>query len=184
MLAKCGEHVRIDVLEIVPPDGDWCAAERKWIKCLRTLNPLCTNETDGGSGFPGFVRTPEIIEIVRKKNTGRRNPPEVIERMRAAKKGAKGCPLSPEHKAALLVANTGRTMSEGSRRQLSESVKKNWELRHSRLLNPKILKRNILVHQMHAEGYSLQEIGLRVGLTKQRVWQLLKPTKAQLSEAA
>lgn len=193
-LAECGRYVRVDVMEIISPNGDWIEAEKRWIQVLRFLNPDCANIADGGSGVPGIILspesiariraanlgrklTPEHIELLRLANTGKRHTPDSIARMCAAKKGCKGFPLSDAHRAALLAANTGRQMPEKTRRQISGSVKKSWDVRHVQLPDPEIVKRNILVYQMRAEGHSLSAIGVRIGLTKQRVWQLLNLTE-------
>lgn len=45
-LLACGKHVRIVVVEIVPPDGNWRARERRWIKTLRFSFPDNCNESE------------------------------------------------------------------------------------------------------------------------------------------
>lgn len=58
-LNACGEHVRVYVVATVPADGDWSAAERRWIEVLRYSFPGGANANAGGQGTPGMVHTAE-----------------------------------------------------------------------------------------------------------------------------
>lgn len=173
-IAICGDHLRFNIVEIVPADGDWIEAEKRWIRTLRSVNNFCLNASDGGAGSPGYVLRPEHIEAMRRHQTGKKYPTEVRARMSAAKRGCKGRPLTVEHQAKLLDANTGRSLTGASLEQLRESVRFSWKIRREQPPKPHIVERNRQIIELRGQGLSYQAIAERVGLKKQRVWQLVQ----------
>lgn len=110
-LQECGDHVRIDCIELVPAGGRWRPRERYWIKILRSINPECANTRDGGdsvmtvetrnklrASLSGRTRTP--MQRVRHSTAliGRKASDETKMLLRQRKLGKK---LSPEHKTAI-----------------------------------------------------------------------------------
>lgn len=72
-ILECGDFVRIETMEIVPPDQDWCERERHWISVIRFSFPDSVNVSDGGSRSPGWVPTAEqIARTVAGTRRGRR----------------------------------------------------------------------------------------------------------------
>jgi hypothetical protein len=119
---ECGEHIRVDTMEVVPTGADWGAREKWWISTLRIINPNCCNTVDGGAGVPGRIPseetrekmsawqrgrklTSEHREKIRQIMLGKTWPTERIERMRANKRGISP---SPEARAKISAANRGR----------------------------------------------------------------------------
>lgn len=109
------------------------AVECRWIARLRADGCRLTNATDGGEGIVGYRHTPEakaamsrarlgkprpphVVEALRRANTGKRHSAEARAKMSASQKGLPR--LTPEHKAKLKAANTGRKMSPETRETL------------------------------------------------------------------
>lgn len=136
-IARCGEHLTMRIIEIVPAEDDWCARERWWIYTIRLLYPGGTNIGTGGEGAPGFVHSAEFRENARirliKRNKspehraklsaaqkGRKRPPEVGAKIRAA---ALGRSVSPEHRAKLSAFFKGRKMSPEACAKISAGLR-------------------------------------------------------------
>lgn len=95
-LNDCGEHIRLDVMETVAPDGDWCAAEKRWIEVLRNRFPMhATNVTNGGSGVPGYIFTDADRRKISAGNKGKTRSAETRAKISA---GNIGKPKSAEHR--------------------------------------------------------------------------------------
>lgn len=129
MMSICEGHVRIALMETVPPTGDWAARERFWIASLRLINPNCTNISDGGDGVPGYIPNEATraklsaanrgrklprwqIELLRNIHLGSKHTPEQIEKTASALRGRK---RPPEVCAKIGTANRGKTRSEETR---------------------------------------------------------------------
>lgn len=119
-LLECGDHIRIRIMETVPPESDWCERERWWIYTLRTLYPGATNSADGGSGAPGWV--PD--DGWRSKKSAERKAnwelPEYRERMLAANQGAK---RTDETRANMAAKARGRKHTPESRAKIGAALK-------------------------------------------------------------
>ena len=70
-LNACGEHVRVQIVATVPADGDWSAAERRWIEVLRLHFPGGANANAGGQGTPGMIHTAEARAKIGAAQKGR-----------------------------------------------------------------------------------------------------------------
>lgn len=98
--------------------------ERKTIADLRAAGHLLCNFTDGGEGSAGYKPSPEENEKRATALRGRKRPPEVVEKMRAARLGMTHSPearekisaalrlriRSPETSAKISAAKTGKPM--------------------------------------------------------------------------
>jgi NUMOD3 motif-containing protein len=119
---ELGENVRIQFIDIVPPEDDWGTHEKRWIALLRSINPLCCNVTSGGQGCPGRVvsdetrakmsawqigrkLTEEHKAKVRMANLGKKRTPESVAKSAAGTRGRK---MPPEHGAAISARNKAR----------------------------------------------------------------------------
>ncbi|KRQ11648.1 hypothetical protein AOQ73_06120 [Bradyrhizobium pachyrhizi] len=98
-IIECANHIRVQVIEIVPAAADWRECERRLIRALRLLHPGGANISDGGEGTPGVVHSQEA----RAK-------------MSAAGKGRK---FTPEHRARIGDANRRRMVSDETRAKMS-----------------------------------------------------------------
>lgn len=122
-IASCGENIRIDIMEVVPADGDWSAREKFWISTLRLINPNCCNTNAGGSGCSGLVHSPESrakmsrAALKRSDETrakisaalrGRKMTSESIEKGAAARRGRK---MSAETRVKMSLAKLGKKLS-------------------------------------------------------------------------
>lgn len=59
-IVECGDFIRIQTMEIVSADQDWCERERYWISTGQSLYPgKFVNVSAGGTGTPGIIQTPE-----------------------------------------------------------------------------------------------------------------------------
>lgn len=88
-ISGCGEHIRIEIMEIVPADKDWCERERHWIKILRFSFPNNANTSDGGEGAPGVIATAETRAKLSAVHTGIKLTPVAIAKRTAKIKGTK-----------------------------------------------------------------------------------------------
>jgi hypothetical protein len=70
-LAACGEHVRVQTMEIVPPGDGWMERERRWIKILRFGFPGTLNVNDGGEQrqevIPIYIGQKEALRLRAKR---------------------------------------------------------------------------------------------------------------------
>lgn len=88
-LNACGEHVRVHVVATVPADGDWSAAERRWIEVLRYSFPGGANANSGGQGTPGMIHTAEARAKIGAAHKGKTVSAETRMLIGAASKGRK-----------------------------------------------------------------------------------------------
>lgn len=127
MLRECGEHVQIDVIEVVPVGQNWVERERFWIATLRHFHPDCVNVQRGGEGTPGLIHSDESRAKMSaaRKGVKRAQPFSAEHRAKisAARKGVKRGPFSVEHLANLSAAIKGRTFSDEWRAKLSAAAK-------------------------------------------------------------
>lgn len=114
---QCGVHLRLEVVEVVPSDGDWMACEKAWIAALRMLYPAdATNVSDGGeSQTAGWKHKPETLAKIGAVHKGKKFSPERCARMSAERKG---CIITPETRLKISAANKGQKRAiEFSQRQ-------------------------------------------------------------------
>lgn len=143
-LLEIGKYVRLEIEEVVPPDGDWRAREEFWIYSLRTLYPGCANIANGGQGCPGYVHTPEwrarqselrkghpTSEETRRKIgaalKGRKYSPETIAKMRKAGRNS-----SAETRAKISATLTGRKHTPEACANMSAAIKTRYESTEAR----------------------------------------------------
>lgn len=92
------------ILEVIPPGGDYQAAEQKWISQLRLGGVILTNLTDGGEGTRGYKPTLETRLKVAASLRGQKRSAESRARMSEAQSGH---PVSDQTKIKLSVAKMG-----------------------------------------------------------------------------
>lgn len=124
-ILECGDSINIRVMEIVPPESNWCVREQFWIATIRVLFPGGTNVLAGGQGAPGWIPSAaarekaRIARVQQNKSLehrakisaalrGRKASPETCARISAAKRGQKH---SPESNAKRSATQTGRKRS-------------------------------------------------------------------------
>lgn len=126
-----------EVLEVVPPGGDWEEAERRWIAYFRSFGLRLLNTTDGGDGCCGLYQTPETRAKISAAFKGRVFTTEHLAKIAAARKGwkasqenkenmskaRKGIPLSEEHKAKMVESQRARRLREKEERALQSHSK-------------------------------------------------------------
>lgn len=95
-MVKLGLKPLIEVLEVVPSQGDWQARERFWIAEFRRRGAALTNLSDGGEGVPGVRFSEERRAEQSARFKGRVFDPEWRARISRAKKGIQGKPQSEE----------------------------------------------------------------------------------------
>lgn len=118
---ECGEHVRIDTVEVVPVGGDWGSREKHWIAVLREQHPAeYCNTVNGGAGCPGRIPTAEQREKMSAWQQGRKLTPEHREKIRAARTGTK---WKPESIAKMRATKTGYVFSAEHRANISAAKK-------------------------------------------------------------
>lgn len=124
-LRECGNHVRIQIMETVPPEGNWVDAERRWISILRSKFPESVNVTNGGQGAPGHIHTDAARAKMSAARRGKAVSAEHRAKLSAALKGRKlsaeicakmstnrmGKPLSLAHRAATSAGRKGIVFS-------------------------------------------------------------------------
>ncbi len=122
--------------------------EEYWIVYYRETEAGLTNQTDGGYGARGYVRTEEEKGEISKRMKGNKHglgkkhteeykrksserqkgrifSEETKKKMRQAAKNRPKRVLSDEHKEALLKSRLGKPMSEEAKRKISKSLKGN-----------------------------------------------------------
>ena len=144
--------------------ASYAERERFWIAFYRSSGARLTNHSDGGDGMPGHhhtddtkrrmseyakaigrrpLRTPEIIERIRQKMTGRKDSFEVRIKKSAARKGMR---FTEQHRAHLQQAknkfwatSNGKNLSDRYSREYGnlsdEQVIEVWRLAQSRTLS-------------------------------------------------
>jgi hypothetical protein len=120
-LNQCGEHVRIQLMEIVPADGNWAERERSWIRVTRFAFPGCVNVSDGGDGAPGNIPNAETRAKISAANKGRKQSPEHLAKLSASRKGRR---LTPEHRekvGAYFRGRPGKPHTKEARAKISSA---------------------------------------------------------------
>lgn len=133
--AKYGaEAFRCEVIEEVPDSGKLIAREQAHLdaRLPHVFNLGLTVER----AALGVVRSAEFRAKIAAAHRGKKRPPHlgamtrarqlgrpVNEAQRAALKAHREQPKSPEHRRKIAVGNTGKVMSEASRRKISASKK-------------------------------------------------------------
>lgn len=117
---ECGDHVRIQSMMIVAPDGDWSSIEKRWIWILRSHFPGCVNVTSGGQGMPGHIHTAASRAKMSASKKGTPVSAETRAKLSAANKGKV---LSAETRAKMSAYRTGRPLSMETRMKVSASRK-------------------------------------------------------------
>jgi len=88
---EAGHFPTMSILE--SGEGDWQAAEQKWIKTLRDAGCNLVNSTDGGDGV--YNPTPEVRAKIGAASRVRRDSPETKAKKSAASKAR----WTPEYRA-------------------------------------------------------------------------------------
>lgn len=127
-LARQGLSPRLEILEIIPPGGDWQGAEKRWIAKGRSLGWRLTNITDGGEGVVGVWK-------------GRKHQPESLVKIGNASKGRLH---SPEYKDYMKTLMTGRNITWGDK--ISQANRKLTD-RQVRVIR-KMLARGLLLKEI------------------------------------
>lgn len=135
-LLECGENVRAETMEVVPPNRDWAERERYWIKTLRSVYQGCLNVTDGGHGAAGMVLSVEQRRKMSAAHTGKKLSPAHCQKMRERQTGKKlsddtrakiaasvrGTEFSDERCAKISAAKRGKTPSAETRAKIRSSL--------------------------------------------------------------
>lgn len=117
VLARSAE-VQAIILEELPPDVDWQAAERRWIAMYREAGARLVNSTDGGEGLHN--PTDELRAKLRLGRLGKKMPPEVVERHRKMMTGSK---RTPEQRAKMREAAKKRGISPETREKINVALR-------------------------------------------------------------
>lgn len=72
-IQECGQHVRTQLIEVVPLGTNWVEREKFWIAQIRAINPNATNISSGGGGAAGAIWTPEQRAALSLIRTGHRH---------------------------------------------------------------------------------------------------------------
>lgn len=115
-LREAGLEPAFDVLEIVPPGGDWIEAEQRHISAHRAAGHDLFNLASGGQGPDGTVRDEKwrAAQAATRIN----NPRRIAGAKRAGEK-KRGKKHTPEHCAAMSAALKGRRISDEQKAILS-----------------------------------------------------------------
>lgn len=128
LLAR-GMAPALEVLFVVPSDGDWQAEEIKWIANYRAAGHQLTNMTDGGDGV--HEHHPDVLEMLRAGSTGKRHTEQAKAKVAAARLGVKHSsdtlaklrqprkPLTQAHRENISVALMGIARSPETRSKMS-----------------------------------------------------------------
>lgn len=118
-LIDCGDHVRIDIVDIVPIGVSWAEIERFWIATLRHFHPDCLNISIGGDGAPGLIQSDAVRAKLSADRKGKPRGPLSAEWRAKIGAAQKGKIISAEHRANLSAALKGRVVSDETRAKLS-----------------------------------------------------------------
>lgn len=118
VMAKGKRPIQI-ILEELPADADWQAAEKRWIAHGREQGWPLTNGTDGGDGVPGL--SGESKERMLKTWTGRKHKPESLLKIGAASRQRKH---TPEWSQLMHEKMKGRVFSPDHLSKISRSLRK------------------------------------------------------------
>ena len=128
-LRECSDNVAIQVIDVVPVNGDWAKAEREWIAFTHLVFSQCVNVARGGEGAPGNIHSQEWKDAQSKRMRERIISPATREKMAArlrTTKLRKGKLLSPEGRAKLSLSRRGRSHkphSEETKHRISAAQK-------------------------------------------------------------
>jgi hypothetical protein len=95
-IINSGARPEIFEIEKVPPGWDWKECEEFWIEYFKSIGCRLTNISSGGEGASGSKRSPEFIENIRAKMTGRTFDDEWRRKISVAKKGRQTQPQTQE----------------------------------------------------------------------------------------
>ena len=118
VLQKGKRPVQI-ILEELPHDADWQAAEKRWITYGREQSWPLTNATDGGDGVPGL--SGESKERMLQTWKGRKHKPESLLKIGAASRGRKFSSETLQRKSEKMK---GRVFSPEHLTKISHSLRK------------------------------------------------------------
>lgn len=114
------KHFYRNIIEFCNSYEELNEAEKKYITLRELSDPLCMNNQTGGDD--GFIQSPETIEKIRIKNTGKPKSAETRKKMSKALNGRK---LSEEHKNSLRLAKLyiSEEVEMQRRKKISEARK-------------------------------------------------------------
>lgn len=116
-LIRCGDHVSIELIELVPVSESWVQREQHWIAFGRAFYPYMANTVNGGQGALGLVISADTKAKISKANTGKIRSQETRELLRRINLG-KAPIVSPESIARRAAKQRGRKASEETRERL------------------------------------------------------------------
>lgn len=119
-LLECGDFVRIETMEVVPPDQDWRERERHWIRLMRGSFPGAVNVSDGGDGPVGWVPNAEQRAKMSDAGRGRKHAPETRVKMSTSHSGKA---KTLEARANMRAAQIGKKHSAETRAKMSTAKK-------------------------------------------------------------
>lgn len=119
-LRICGDDLRMQIMEVVPPGDDWADRERYWISTIRLLWNTDANIADGGQGVPGYVHTVHARMRISKAFKGRK----VTENhRRKISESLKGRIISPKWRENIRRSRLGKSLTNETKEKLSASLK-------------------------------------------------------------
>lgn len=130
-LNECGEHFRVQVVEVVPCTVNWSDREKFWISTLRLLWNGAVNLTAGGQGQAGYVPSDEVrmklsnslkgrvFSDEHRANIGKASASRSPDVYRRIGESQKGRTASPETRQKLSVAGKGKPKSPETRARMS-----------------------------------------------------------------
>jgi len=136
-LRRCGKHVRIVVIEIVPPEEDWADRERYWIEQSRKIFPeAILNIAEGGAGSAGLIQSNTTRTKISAALAGKKKSPEHIANMRGQKRSSETCARISTAKRGkkceqMTAITRGRKFSLEHRAKLSIAAKMRKRSSHS-----------------------------------------------------
>jgi len=131
---ECGDHIRMQTMEVVTFGSDWGEREKFWIHTIRLLYPNTVNKTSGGQGMPGYIPSPETRAKRSTSLKGRvftaehrariglasaNRSPDVCVRIGASQKGKT---ISAEHRLKLSSAGLGKKRSAETRARMKAAA--------------------------------------------------------------
>lgn len=126
MVMACGkEHLRIQLMETVPVDGDWVERECWWIAECRRVNPNCTNIAKGGQGPVGYIPSDAQRDLARRLMTGNKNAKGTVytaEQRAAMSERYRGRRATAETKAKMRASHRGSPSAE-ERERIAASLR-------------------------------------------------------------
>lgn len=116
-LAKLNKLGLKPIIEILADNLTEEQAFEKEKELIKSYDDL-TNLTSGGEGVSGFKPSEEFRQWIKVFNTGKKQTPETVAKMVAARKGK---PRSESAKKKISMARKGIKFSEEHKRKLSEA---------------------------------------------------------------